>query len=106
MCGGIATGWGWAFGWYHRPAGLIGAAIGTALGLVVMAFAARLVSRLLEHRYRIVIVGRESGNRTPLDFVTFRTPDEACAWILKMAKAWPDRTDLTYYEWEAIPRER
>lgn len=57
-------------------------------------------------RYRAVIVGRESGNRLPLDFVRFRTPEKATVWCLLMNDAHiRHRTsDLTYYDYERIPR--
>lgn len=53
-------------------------------------------------RYRAVIVGRESGQRHALDFVTFATVGEAGAWCTRMNDAHNLVSDLTYYSWETI----
>lgn len=62
----------------------------------------------LPYRYRVVIVGRESGNRIPLDFVVFRNVQHAMLWCIVMNNK--DREagggDLTYYDWEKIPKGR
>lgn len=69
--------------------------------------------------YQAVIIGRESGHRSPIDFVTFRDAGEAIAWCTMMnARRDPDpmgligwtnarqadRTvrGLTYYDYEPI----
>lgn len=61
--------------------------------------------RLRWHHYRAVIVGRESGNRTPLTFVTFRRLQDAMTWCLRMNDRHnSDGTSgLSYYDWERIP---
>jgi hypothetical protein len=57
----------------------------------------------LPYRYQVVIVGRESGNRSPLSFVQFRSLQAAMAWcIAQNERANSTGGNLTYYEWEKI----
>lgn len=60
------------------------------------------------HRWTIVIVGRESGNRTTLPFVRFRNRDQADIWCIAMnlttrAVSEVDQP-LTYFTPEEIKR--
>lgn len=55
--------------------------------------------------FQVVIVGRESGNRTQLTFLRFRRHSDALEWCLRMNDA-NNRTvsgGLTYYEVERLP---
>lgn len=56
------------------------------------------------YRWRIVIIGLESGNRTPLPFVRFRDEYQAQTWVARMNQAHSALSGLTEYGYEPIPR--
>ncbi|MET1006583.1 MAG: hypothetical protein ABWX96_13625 [Propionibacteriaceae bacterium] len=56
------------------------------------------------HRYRAVIVGTESGNRSPVDFVRFRYERDAALWCVTMTNVQRMHgTGLTFWHYEEIP---
>lgn len=57
--------------------------------------------KLRWHRYRIVILGLESGSRHPLPHLTFRHWRDAQQWCRSMNTAHP--SDMTTYTYERIP---
>ncbi len=54
-------------------------------------------------RYRAVVDGLESGNRTRLDFVTFRTRKAAQRWVDDMNARHVGPQPLARYEVEELP---
>lgn len=55
------------------------------------------------YRWRVVIVGRESGRRTPLPFLRWRHYVEARKWCIEQNSKNNGRPgNLTYYEVERI----
>ncbi len=47
-------------------------------------------------RYQVVIVGMESGNRTPISFLVFKKESDAIAWC----DAANEREDLGLTRWQ------
>lgn len=57
-------------------------------------------------KYRAVIVGQESGNRTALDFIQFADTVEADNWVMRMNAAQYEVNDdrpLVLFAWEELP---
>lgn len=60
--------------------------------------------RRYRYRYRAVIIGTESGNRTPIDFVRFRTERQAVMWCVNMTNMEREADNpLTHWHYEVIP---
>lgn len=54
------------------------------------------------YRWTVIVVGRESGNRsTPLTFVRFRRRRQAVEWCVTANASMAHANDLTYFE--AVP---
>ncbi len=90
----IATAAYWAGGW-RLSLGLWAAALAANV-LVVWGLSRR------RDRFRAVMVGCESGNRTPMDFATFDTRTKAQAFCDKLNAV--DENRLTFFTWEKVPK--
>lgn len=53
-------------------------------------------------RYRAVIVGNESGNRSPLEFMRWHTEEDAKRWCALANQHDKMRDPLTTWEYEEI----